>query len=365
VSREYLRVLLLGILGLLGVFYISTFIDLVDKLFRGETSTLMLLRYFYFRTPQFVYYVIPMGVLVATLVSVGVLTKNSELLVMRACGISLYRAATPLLFIGLLASGLLFLMQERVLVSANREADQLERTIRHWPEATTAFNRRWMVGTGGEMYHYDFFDQRANRFSSLLVYQLDTNAWRLSSVWRANDARFIASSAAAGPPAGTWMGRQGWTRAIGTRANGEDKAEVKYEPFTERQLTLEPPSYFKTDEPIADLMTYDELSDYIARLHASGANVTPQRVALERKVAFPFVTVIMTILAVPFAVSSGRHGAMYGVGIAIALAIVYIVTLSVSGALGAGGALPPMLAAWAPNILFGAAALYMVLTVRT
>ena len=365
VSREYLRVLLLGILGLLGVFYISTFIDLVDKLFRGETTTMMMVRYFYFRTPQFVYYVIPMGVLVATLVTVGLLTKNSELLVMRACGISLYRAATPLLFFGFLASGLLFLMQERVLVSANREADQLERTIRRWPAATTAFNRRWMVGTGGEMYHYDFFDQRANRFSSLLVYQLDESAWRLRSVSRASDARFVASTTAADPSGGSWLGQQGWTREIRTKANGEEKAEVKYEPFTERQLTLEPPSYFKTDEPLADLMTYNELRDYITRLHASGANVTPQRVALERKVAFPFVTVIMTILAVPFAVSAGRHGAMYGVGIAIALAIVYIVTLSVSGALGAGGALPPLLAAWAPNALFGAAALYMVLTVRT
>ena len=79
--------------SLLGIFYISTFIDLVDKLFRGDATTAMLLRYFYFPTPQFVYYVIPMGVLVATLVTIGVLTKNSELLVMRACGISLYRTA--------------------------------------------------------------------------------------------------------------------------------------------------------------------------------------------------------------------------------------------------------------------------------
>ncbi len=88
-------------------------------------------------------------------------------------------------------------------------------------------------------------------------------------------------------------------------------------------------------------MTYGQLRDYITRLNASGANVVPQRVALARKIAFPFVTVIMTILAVPFAVTTGRHGAMYGVGIGIVLAITYIVALSVSGALGAGGVLPP------------------------
>jgi lipopolysaccharide export LptBFGC system permease protein LptF len=88
-------------------------------------------------------------------------------------------------------------------------------------------------------------------------------------------------------------------------------------------------------------------------------------VQLQRKVAFPFVTVIMTLLAVPFAVTTGRRGALGGIGIGIALSIVYWVVLSIFGALGEGGVTTPLLAAWAPNILFGAAALYMMLTVRT
>jgi len=368
ISREYLRLIVIGIVGLLALFYVSTFIDLADKLFRGETTWAMLMRYFYFRTPQFVYYVIPMSVLVSTLVTIGLLTKNSELLVMRACGISLYRAALPLLICGVLASGLLYAMQERVLVSSNREADKLERTIRHWPEIATALNRRWMVGTNGEMYHYDFFDQRLNRFTNLLVYRLDEDKWRLRGVTRANDAVVVAAPAP-DPNSRRWTGRYGWTREMvrgeATAPTGEEQAEVKYEPFTERELSLEPSSYFKTEEPNGDLMTYEQLSEYISRLDASGANVVPWRVDLARKVAFPFVTVIMTILAVPFAVTTGRKGAMYGIGIGIALAITYIVALSVFAALGKGGALPPLLAAWAPNLLFGAAAVYMALTVRT
>jgi LPS export ABC transporter permease LptG len=362
ISREYLRILFLGIGGLLGLFYISTFIDLVDKLLRGETTGAMLLSFFYYATPQFVYYVIPMSVLIAALIAVGVLTKNSELLVMRACGISLYRTAAPLLFFGLVASGVLFFMQERVLVTANREADRLQRAIRRWPAATTALSRRWMIGTNGEVYHYDFFEQDTNHFTSLLVYRLDEPAWRLKSVTRANDAVFAPQ--AGRDLAASWSGRHGWTREFATPARG-GTTTVTYTPFAERQMTLEAPEYFKTDEPLADLMTYGELRDYILRLNASGANVTPQRVALERKVAFPFVTVIMTILAVPFAVMTGRHGAMYGIGIGIGLAIVYILALSISGALGAGGVLSPPLAAWTPNIMFGAVALYLVLAVRT
>lgn len=364
VSREYLRVFALGLIGLLGIFYISTFIDLVDKLFRGEATSTMLLRYFYFRTPQFVYYVIPMGVLVSTLVTIGVMTKNSELLVMRACGVSLYRTALPLLLFAAVASGALFALQERVLAQSNREADRLERIIRRWPPATTALNRRWVIGRQNEIYHYDLFDPQANRFGNLWVYRLDEQNWGLRSVVRAAEA---TAPATRGSDGSSWIAKNGWTREVVRETNkrGVERTAVKYTPFAEQPLAIEPPSYFKTDEPLAELMTYGQLEEYIDRLRASGANVVPQMVALQRKLAFPFVTIIMTVLAVPFAVTTGRRGAMYGVGVGIVLAITYWIAMSITGALGAGGVMSPALAAWAPNLVFGSAAAYLVLTVRT
>src|ERR1019366_7190475 len=116
----YLYVFALGIVALLGIFYIATFIDLADKLFRGTATTGMLLAYFYYRTPEYISYVLPMSALVATLVTIGVMTKNSELIVMRACGISLYRAAVPLVLSGVFLSALLFTLQEQVPAPSNR-----------------------------------------------------------------------------------------------------------------------------------------------------------------------------------------------------------------------------------------------------
>ena len=112
-------------------------------------------------------------------------------------------------------------------------------------------------------------------------------------------------------------------------------------------------------------MSYTQLRDYAARLRASGFDVSGQLVALERKISFPFVTIVMTLIAVPFAVTTGRHGAMYGIGVGILLAIAYWVAISVFAALGTGGLIAPALAAWAPNLLFGAGAGYLLLTVRT
>ncbi len=368
VAREYLRVFLLGVCSLLGIFYISTFIDLADKLFRGKATTAILLQYFYFQTPQFLYYVIPMGVLVATLVTIGVLTKNSELLVMRACGISLYRTALPLLLFAVAASGLLFLMQERVLAQANREADRLNRIMRDYPPQTSALNRRWVVGQGGEMYHFDFFDPMADRFSRLRVYHLDPTQWRMRAMTYAEDAvpaqEVPAAEGDEGAPA--WTARHGWHREFTpTRQRRAEPASVRYLPFEERPMAFDPPAYFKSEVPDAEMMNYGQLEEYIEKLRASGSYVVPYLVALQRKIAFPFVTVIMTLLALPFAVMTGRRGALYGIGIGIVLAIVYWIALSLFGALGAGGLLPPTLAAWAPNIMFGAAALYINLTVRT
>jgi len=77
------------------------------------------------------------------------------------------------------------------------------------------------------------------------------------------------------------------------------------------------------------------------------------------------VTIIMTLIAVPFAVTVGRGGAMAGIGVGIGLALVYWTTISIFAALGSGGLIAPALAAWSPNLLFGAAATYLLLTVRT
>ncbi len=362
IARQYAQVFFLGIVSLLGVFYISTFIDLADKLFRGTATTGLLLRYFFYATPQFTYYVIPMSALVAALVTIGVMTKTSELTVMKACGISLYRAAVPVLLFSIAASAVLFGLQERVLAYSNREADRLNAIIRHYPVHTfNAANRRWMVGANGDIYHYELFDPRANRFLNFSIYHLDSRNWRLSSQTYAEEVRRVPSARAG---ESVWMATRGWTRDFraAARAGGPP---ARFTVFTDKRLPLEAPSYFTTEDVESEHMTYGQLRTYIGRLRTSGFDAAPQTVELQRKIAFPLVTLVMTLIAVPFAVTTGRRGALYGIGVGIVLAIVYWIMLSVFAAMGAGGLITPILAAWAPNILFAACAVYLLLTVRT
>jgi LPS export ABC transporter permease LptG len=367
VSRQYLSVFATAFVALVGIFYISTFIDLADKLFGGRATARLLLRYFYFATPQYIYYIIPMAALVSTLVTIGLLTKNSELIVMRACGISLYRSAVPLLLFAVLFSIVLFEMQEQVLAVSNREATRLNAIIRGYPmQQFGILNRQWIVGRSGDIYRYEGFDPRVNQFSKLSMFHLDEGAWRLETLTYANEAALVKHAGADDQPVMMWLARGGWTRQFtSTKRRNAMRPVVKFTAFEEQTVSLESPSYFKTEEIEADRMTYGELKEYIAHLKASGYHVVPYLVQLQRKIAFPFVTLVMTLLAVPFAVTTGRSGAFYGIGVGLVLALIYWTALSIFGALGAGGWMSPVLAAWAPNILFGAAAVYMLLTVRT
>lgn len=351
VAKIYLRIVGLAVVALLGIFYISTFVDLSDKLFKGQATGGMLLRYFWFQTPQFIYYVIPLSTLLAALVTIGLLTRTSELTVMKACGISLYRLAAPLLAVALVGSLMLFSLEERLLARANRRADALNAQMRgRQPRTFDAMNRQWVAGRGGRIYHYALFDQARRELLSLSVYGVDDRTWQLTRHIFVERASFTG---------GAWIGSHGWEVAL------PPGGAPRWETFTNRRIELEPPDYFETEQPDAELMTYSELRQHVGALRASGFNVVPLQVALQRKLAFPLVTVIMTLLAVPFGSSTGRRGALYGIGIAIALAMIYWLLMSAFAAVGSAGLMPALLAAWAPNLLFAAGAAYLLLTVRT
>ncbi len=360
-ARTYLRLLGLTFVSLLGIFYISSFIDLSDKLFKGTTTLEKLLRYFWFATPQFVYYLVPMAALLAALVTIGLLTRNSELIVMRACGISIYRVALPLLVFGAGASLFLFLLENHLLASSNRQAEELKHEIRTGTRRTIdLLNRRWVVGQQGEIYHYEFFDPRRQDLGNLSIYEFAPKDWQLIRRTFAQQTSFERGTAPPGAARGRWTAKLGWVREF-SRA-GDTRS---FATFETRALRLEPPAYFGTERPEADRMTYGQLKQHIATMRAAGFNVVPLLVDLQRKIAFPFVTVIMTLIAVPFAVTTGRRGALYGIGVGIVLAMVYWTANNLFAAIGSAGILAPVLAAWAPNLLFGAGAAYLLLTVRT
>ena len=127
----------------------------------------------------------------------------------------------------------------------------------------------------------------------------------------------------------------------------------------------EEPAYFEEEVKESSKMTYLELEDYIQDLQHGGFEVDHLRTELYKKLSFPVVSFIMSILGVPFSLTIGRRGALHGIAIGVFLGIVYWGAFGVFGILGTNGLLSPVLAAWGPNILFGAGGFLFLLGVRT
>jgi LPS export ABC transporter permease LptG len=350
ISRAYLRMAGIAFLALLTLFYISTFLDKSDKIFKGQTTASTVGVLLLYMTPQFVYFVIPIAALLAVLVTFGALSRSSELTVMKACGISLYRAAAPVVVLSLMFSSVIFSLEQRILARANRSAEVLDAQIRgRQPRIFDAMNRRWVVSRDGDIYHFRLFDPERDELSALTIYTPRKDRWGLATMTYADKARYDKG----------WHAPSGWVQDF-------TKEPIKWTPFTDRRLPdLEAPDYFESEQPIAEMMSVGELRRYVQDLSSSGLNVTTQAVELQRKLAFPFVTLVMTLLAVPFGVSMGKRGTLYGIGIGIVMALSYWILSSVFVALGKGGLLDPILAGWAPNIIVLGTASYLFLTVKT
>jgi LPS export ABC transporter permease LptG/LPS export ABC transporter permease LptF len=349
ISGMYLRIVGVSFLALVGLFYVFTFLDRSDKIFKGQATVADVVTLLVYLTPRFVYFVIPIAALLSVLVTFGLLSRNSELTVMKACGISLYRASLSVVLLSLVFSGVIFGLEERVLGRANRQAEIVDAKIKgRTPRIFDALNRRWIVGKEGAIYHYAYFDPTRQELARLWIYQPKADALSLASVMSAEIAKYR----------GTWVGHK-------VRVGDFTTLTPKWTSFADRSLTLEPPEFFQTEQPVAEMMTVSELRRYVRDLSDSGLNVANLAVELQHKLAFPFVTLVMTLLAIPFGVSTGRRGALYAVGLGIILALSYWIVTSLFVALGKSGLLAPMLAAWSPNVIVLGSAAYVFLTVRT
>jgi LPS export ABC transporter permease LptG/LPS export ABC transporter permease LptF len=350
ISRIYIRVAGVSFLALLGLFYISTFIDRSDKIFKGvavgKIGHLLVLM-----TPQFVYYVIPIAALLSALVTYGLLARSSELTVMKACGISLYRTALSLVILSLGFSAVLFALEQRIMAHANRQADALDAEIRGRPaKGLNLLLRRWVVGPDRTIYFYGNFDPDRSEMLGLSMFRPRPDRWALASETFVRRAVFDGE---------VWTGESGWSQDFSTDP-------PKWTNIARSPLPgMESPRYFTTAPPDAELMTVAELKRYTEDLEPSGFNTTPLKVELQRKLAFPFVTFVMTLIAVPFGISAGKHGALYGVGLGIVIALSYWILISAFVAIGKAGMLTPLLAGWAPNILVVGLAAYLFLRART
>ena len=347
----YLGMILASFLTLLIIF---TFFELLGDIVRNRVPLVLVGAYLANVTPYFLYNTAHISVLLAVLVTFGIMTRTNEVTAMKATGISIYRVVLPVLIIAACIATGLFFFDQFYLPRANKRQDALRNEIKGKPPQTYLRGQKWIFGQGSSIWYYEFYDADQNRFGGLSIFSFDPQTFALTK-------RIYASRAHWSDNLDKWVLEQGWTRAFdGTAIRDYQTYDVR----TFAELT-EQPGYFKKEVKQSSEMNYEELRSYIHDLQQSGFDVVRLKVQLQKKFAFPIITFVMAVLAIPFAMQTGKRGTVAGVATAIGIAVVYFIAAGLFEAMGNANQLPPILAAWSPDLLFALAGGYMILKVPT
>ncbi|MCC7154977.1 MAG: LptF/LptG family permease [Bryobacterales bacterium] len=349
----YLIVLLASFVLLTEIF---NFLELLGDVFRNQIPIRKLFVYLFFLTPKLVYDAAPVSVLVAILVTFGILTKNNEITALKACGVSLYRLSLPILIACAVMSAGLFAFDHYVVPEANLIQDALRNEIKGRAVQTYLNpNRKWVFGHGSRIYYYQLFDPNEDILGGVSVFQLNPATFRLTRQIYAERARWE-------PKLKTWIFQNGWAREF-------PSGPSSYKPFLNQTATFdeldESPAYFRTEVKTYKQMNYRQLEEYIGEIRQRGFNVIPLEVQYHKKFSVPLFVLIMALLSAPFAFLTGNRGAMTGVGISFGAAIAYFAVNQLFEQLGNVNLLPPAVAAWSPDAIFALTGLYLMTRMRT
>ncbi len=360
VMREFLTSLALVLSSFLVLSVVFSFFELIGDIIRNRTPLVTVGGYLINLVPYMIYSLTPLCALIAVLVTVGGLNRSSELTAMKASGMSLYRIVAPIFVLSAVLAVGLFAFDELYLPQANRRQEALRSEIKGKPAQTFLRpDRKWISGQEANgsptrIFYYQFFDSDKDVFANLTVFEFQPGSFLLQR-------RIFATSARWNPQMQQWEMENGWQRTF----NHESVAT--YQPFSTNRFPEihELPAYFKKESRPSQEMSYGDLSAYIHDLKQSGFDTMRLRVQLNHKIAYPLMTLVMAIFAVPFAMMMGKRGSLTGYATAIGMAIAYQLIASVFESMGNVNALPPMLAAWSVDLLFALGGSYLLLRTPT
>ena len=335
---------------------IFTMFELLGDMLRpGHVSWWVMGEYLLNLTPFLLYNLAQYSVLLAVLITLGLMQRSNEVTALKATGISIYRIITPVLLVSVLVAGGLFLSDQFYLPHTNKRQDLLLNEIKGKP-AQTYLNpsRKWIFGQHSTIYYYQVFDSDRNQFGDLSVFQFNPKTFQLLG-------RVYTDRANWNDRLHRWICAQGWQRSF----TGAAIQNFKTFDVSTFDAVSEPPDYFKKEVKQSLEMNYEQLRRYIHDLQQSGFEVVKLRVQLQKKIAFPVITFVMGVLAIPFALSAGKRGTTAGVATAIGIAVVYTVVSGLFEAMGNISQLPPVLAAWSPDVIFALVGGYLILKVPT
>jgi lipopolysaccharide export system permease protein len=324
----------------------------IDDIVKYKIPLQSIIAFYVYYVPTIFIQITPMAALLSTIYMLSNLNKNNEITAMKSSGISIWRILTPLFVIGFLISAATFIINDKCIPITSKISQMIRREelekYKAGDKQIKIIENVAIYGTGNRIVFARNYDTANKKLGDIIIHEHDV-------------AENLVSKTTA--QSGIWTG-DSWQfyKVITYKVDNSGKILGAPAFYSEKVIPLkERPRDFANREWKADFMSYKELRNYIENFRGSGMKIVKGLlVDLHYKTAFPFISLIIILVAAPFALISLRGGVMIGIGMSIAIGLLYYAVIAISLAFGKAGIFPPIVSAWFGNILFAALGIHLL-----
>ncbi len=350
-AGEFSKNFFLGLGAFTAIYLVVEFFERINVLLYNKAPLPTIGVYFLNKIPFIVFQVVPASVLLSSILTLGLMSRQNEIMALKAGGISLWRITFPILAVVMVIYLGLVGMNEFLVPSTNQNVRLIEDLIIYKKKAKAAFKQSQIwIHSHQAIYNIQLYHPERDILEGVTLYRFDKNFILFERV----DAR-----------SAQWKeGRWVFSEASVTHFDGDGFPISKNYP--EIILSLpEGPDDFRIAEKNPDEMNYGELRDYVRKIERDGYDASKYRCAMQARISLPFVCVIMAFIGIPIALRKERGGGIaLGVGFCIIISSLCWAVFSFSLELGKAGTLPPFLAAWLGIFIFALVGLYLFSAIR-
>lgn len=351
IALAWLRLFALCLASFVSIYLILDMMDKIPRFLRAGGALSDILCFFLNKLPEMIGQTSSFSSLMATLLTLGLLSGSSEITAMRSCGVSLFRIALPMLTLGVAASFLLLFNAEFIVPASYERMERIERVKIRKQGVNAVFkqNNIWFR-TEALILQAQVFDPQKKILHGVTVWTLDGSLNPVSRIdadrAECNDGRWTLMQ----------VNVKDFTKGSGYRSTVVPSMEIAI------KLKVDD---LKLLDNNADNLSYARLREYADNLRRGGYQAYKPLTMMHAKLSSPFAAFVMVILGIPFALRSGRSGGMaLGIGASVGIGFIYFVVNAVLLSYGRSGVLPALPAAWGANILFGGAGVWLAMRVK-
>ncbi len=348
--KTYLTATATCLAAFIAIYLVVDFLERYSKFSRAGAPNSSILLYFLCKTPEIIFQITPMAVLMGTILAIGTLAKNSEITAMRSSGVSLFQIGKPILATAAITSLFLVLMQEFITPAANEKMGYIEQVVvkKKGPSAFFLQENIWLRAEK-LILQAKFFTPETSTLKGITIWEVGEGLKPVSRI-----------DAGSGTPV-----QGGWLLSGVTKTNFSPTGAINSTSSDSLLVRLDiVADDLKVVTRAAEEMGFTALRRYCKTISENGYDATRYLTLLHSKISLPFAALVMAFLGIPFSLRDGRSGGIgLGIGFSILIGFSYFIINALLLSLGQAGALEPILAAWTANILFAGAGLWFTLSV--